>query len=369
MWRALLRDDAHNALSDRWSGYMRPIRLRIDGHPPAKSEALSILGPNHPHADRVVRLLEAARGFLADHPDAGCGDKPIRMEVVVGVSPTTRSDATNYLGGIGDVLQRKGLRGSLPHLGELAGIHLFNDDRQIAEVDFRFEPADEPSYTVVLACTEMATWDFTAEEIGYWYFRLNGFLAIPNFVVHPDEGSNQRTDVDIIGVRFPHRSELVRDPLQDHAEITKLYDDEHKPLMVFAEVKKSQCRLNGPWTTSSAGNMQRVLGATGIVPTSQHDVVAQSLYESGRWSDSELLISLFCLGSDHNRQLARDYPGVPQVLWPDALSFIFDRFRAYRLQKSRHDQWPESGKRLWERVWAVDDVKEFVQATEITGNG
>ena len=88
----------------------------------------------------------------------------------------------------------------------------------------------------------MSSWEFTAEDLGYWYFRLNGFLAIPNFVVHPDEGVNQRTDVDVIGVRFPHRSEFVGEPLQDHDEITRL--DQHKPVLVFAEVKK---RRFGSW--------------------------------------------------------------------------------------------------------------------------
>src|SRR2546426_644182 len=39
-------------------------------------------------------------------------------------------------------------------------------------------------------------------------FRLNGFLTIRNFVIHPERGNDQRTDVDILGVRFPHRSEL-----------------------------------------------------------------------------------------------------------------------------------------------------------------
>lgn len=213
----------------------------------------------------------------------------------------------------------------------------------------------------------MGSWDFTAEDIGYWFFRLNGFLAIPNFVVHPDEGSNQRTDVDIIGVRFPHRSEIVREPLQDHDQVTKVQG--HKPWLVFAEVKKNKCRLNGPWTRPVTGNMQRVLGAVGIVPADKQDEVADSLYTSGNWSDPHLRVSLFCLGRTHNRGLAQDYPDVPQVLWPDVLSFVFDRFRSYRLQKSQHDQWPESGKRLWDYAWEVDDVDEFVQAIEITANG
>lgn len=30
------------------------------------------------------------------------------------------------------------------------------------------------------------------EEVAYWYFRLNGFLQIENFVVHPTGGGGQR---------------------------------------------------------------------------------------------------------------------------------------------------------------------------------
>jgi len=41
------------------------------------------------------------------------------MDVVVAAPPSgARSDATNYLGGIVDVLQDKGPRGPLPRLGE-----------------------------------------------------------------------------------------------------------------------------------------------------------------------------------------------------------------------------------------------------------
>jgi len=52
----------------------------------------------------------------------------------------------------------------------------------------------------------------TSEQLAYWYLRLNGFLSISNFVVHPDTGGQQRTDVDILGVRFPYRAELLFNP-------------------------------------------------------------------------------------------------------------------------------------------------------------
>jgi hypothetical protein len=56
----------------------------------------------------------------------------------------------------------------------------------------------------------------TAESVAYWYLRLNGCLTITNFIVHPEwrrEGVG--TDADILGVRFPHRREMMRRPLVD----------------------------------------------------------------------------------------------------------------------------------------------------------
>ena len=45
------------------------------------------------------------------------------------------------------------------------------------------------------------------EKVAYWYFRLNGYLQIENFVIHPGRRGGQRTDADLLAVRFPHRAE------------------------------------------------------------------------------------------------------------------------------------------------------------------
>ena len=82
------------------------------------------------------------------------------------------------------------------------------------------------------------------EKVAYWYFRLNGFLQIENFVVHPTRSGGQRTDADLLGVRFPHRAERQFDDQNDI-----MADDEHRLALsrelidvIIAEVK----------TTSSA---------------------------------------------------------------------------------------------------------------------
>lgn len=201
------------------------------------------------------------------------------------------------------------------------------------------------------------------EDLGYWYFRLNGFLAIPNFIVHPDEGSSQRTDVDIIGIRFPHRQEIVHhEPLEDHSVVV----DRTRALLVLAEIKTRQCSLNGPWTRPKDENLRRVLDAVGAFDADTGARVADSLYEKGTWSDRRFTVSLLCLGASHNSGLARRYPDVPQVLWHDVLGFIYQRFKRYRLEKCRHDQWPESGKRLWDYFDQAVDFDDFVKSMALT---
>ena len=47
-----------------------------------------------------------------------------------------------------------------------------------------------------------------AEELVYWYLRLNGFFPMTNFVLHRNE-EHQTSDADLMAVRFPHVSEDI----------------------------------------------------------------------------------------------------------------------------------------------------------------
>lgn len=63
----------------------------------------------------------------------------------------------------------------------------------------------------------------TPEDFAYWYLRLNGFLNIRNFIVHPESnGEGVGTDADILGVRFAHRRELQRCPFEDEQWIESI---------------------------------------------------------------------------------------------------------------------------------------------------
>ena len=127
------------------------ITFEVPGYPPAKNEAKSMISADHLYSERVLLLLEAAYRACAEQGFAPITDVPTALDVVLRAPPgQTPSDATNYLGGIGDVLEDKTHRGSLDHLGDLAAVWLYSNDRQIKQISYRETEASHPSYTVTL---------------------------------------------------------------------------------------------------------------------------------------------------------------------------------------------------------------------------
>ena len=138
--RPPLQDEATNQVS-----------FEVAGFPPPKGEAISMLSAGHSHAPRVRLLLEAARRALEEQKFAPIHDGPVGLDVVVRCpAGRNQADATNYLGGIADVLEEKSRRGPLDHLDTLAKVSLYGNDRQLKEVSYREVVAGEVSYTVTV---------------------------------------------------------------------------------------------------------------------------------------------------------------------------------------------------------------------------
>ena len=124
---------------------MREITIEVSGYPPAKNEAKSMLAAGHVHAERVLDLLQAASNEAGPGGTAYFPDESLGLELVVTSPPPPSSDATNYLGGVADVLENKGHRGDLAHLGQLA---LYRNDRQFHNVRYRWELGPDAHYQV-----------------------------------------------------------------------------------------------------------------------------------------------------------------------------------------------------------------------------
>ncbi|MPZ20232.1 MAG: hypothetical protein GEV06_20285 [Luteitalea sp.] len=201
-----------------------------------------------------------------------------------------------------------------------------------------------------------------AEQLGYWYLRLNGFLTIPNFIVHPEQGRNQETDVDILAVRFPYRAELRT--MQDDQPFTRISG---KSFIALAEIKSKVCALNGPWTNPDRQNMHKVLRAVGAFPAAENEIAAAALYERGFYQSQLYHTSLLCLGEEESPEVATNYPKMPQMTWFKALSFIYTRFDSYRRQKESHGQWDEQGRALWVVSEQSRSSQEFVDRVGVVG--
>lgn len=201
------------------------------------------------------------------------------------------------------------------------------------------------------------------ERVAYWYFRLNGFLQIENFVVHPKLYGGQRTDADLIGVRFPFRAERLIDNPEDLIEddVARLNLLNDRVDIVIAEIKTGRCALNGPWTNEEDQNIHRVLAAIGSLPAEVIDEAANSLYGTASFDQPDQpRIRLILVGRELDPAIAEKYAGITQLTWSEILSFIWQRFHRYSRQKAQVDQWDYVGRRLKELV-RRREVGEFVE--------
>jgi hypothetical protein len=124
------------------------VELEVMGWPPKKNEAKSLFAAGHVNADGVTALLEATRDAIQRYrwsPATG----EVALELTIRCPGRPVGDATNFLGGVADVLQTKVPPNiDITHLGDLAVIGLYLDDKQISRISYREMPAAEVSYRV-----------------------------------------------------------------------------------------------------------------------------------------------------------------------------------------------------------------------------
>lgn len=205
------------------------------------------------------------------------------------------------------------------------------------------------------------------EKVAYWYFRLNGFFQMESFIVHPEGKGGQRTDADLLGIRFPHRKEMFFDcpdhPMADDTENLAL--DAELIDVVIIEVKTNQpCTLNGPWSDQKKENLQRLLAAVGCFPMDQVQEVAQTIYSYGefRAKDVSIRVRLIALGHETNEELTKRYPAVVQITWESVLTFIGQRLHTFRINKRDVPQWDDQIRTLKDLVKENSKDGEFCQA-------
>jgi len=195
------------------------------------------------------------------------------------------------------------------------------------------------------------------EPLAYWYLRLNGFLTIPNFVVHPDTGSNQGTDIDALGVRFPDRAENLICPMADDP---RLVSPDRRVHFVLAEVKNGGASINPSWLDPQRRNVLRTIRAVGVADPARSERIAERICSKGGYTSPRLRAEIVCLCERTSAELSRRLPNARQITWDDIMTFIYSRFRAYIKQKRSHGQWDETGQLLWDVMVSSRNAAAYV---------
>ena len=202
------------------------------------------------------------------------------------------------------------------------------------------------------------------EEVASWYFRLNGFLSIPGFIVHPDAvRRNPMTEADLIAVRFPYSTEIIADRrMEDDPRLTTLADPS-QVLFLLVEVKTDLCNINGPWSNEEAGNMQRVIRRLGFAEEESVEKISSTMYQHLRWESDKHVLQYIAVGKRKNDGQQRNYRRLVQIVWPEISDFLFERFKAFPEKLSSdgrliHEQWPAFGRFYGKAMRRIQSPKE-----------
>jgi hypothetical protein len=195
------------------------------------------------------------------------------------------------------------------------------------------------------------------EQLALWYLRLNGYLTVPNFVLHPNTPNSERTDADVLAVRFPHSTEVAGQKKMEPD--SNLVNQPKKIDFIIAEVKSGVCRLNGPWTDEKRENMQYVIRWLGMAPQSEVPKIAEELYTNKRCEREKWDIRIVCFGKQCSKYL---HGNVCQFTHEHVIGFISDRFRKHADIKSSHRQWDNFIKEFYRKaVINQMDAKQILE--------
>jgi hypothetical protein len=102
-------------------------------------------------------------------------------------------------------------------------------------------------------------------------------------------------------------------------------------------------------TDKDRRNVDRVLAVIGCLQEDEIPQAASAIYRRGAFRRDRLQIRVVAVGRDTSAELAAQYEQVTQLTWHQMLGFIWQRFDAYRNQKTDVQQWDDVGRRLYEK--------------------
>lgn len=166
------------------------------------------------------------------------------------------------------------------------------------------------------------------EEISYWYFRLNGFFPLVNFVVHRTDKIIHSTDIDLLAVRFPHVYEIIGGQPNDWDGKLLNHFDKDSIIGVLCEVKTGNYNVNNLFEFES---VEYALTRFGFKPNLEEyaDELNNSKSVSFSFNNQKYQIAKILVS---NKQNSDDVHFIPLRL-SSLGEFISDRIKRYKKKK------------------------------------
>ena len=173
------------------------------------------------------------------------------------------------------------------------------------------------------------------EELVFWYLRLNGYLTVEHFILHPLGSGPQRTEVDVLGVRFPNSKEVAGAEMKRDDNLVRC---DGRIDFIIAEVKSGMCDINGPWKNPDTKNWEYVLKWLGKLSDTEVSEVAKELQAKKEYVGDDWAIRIICFGNQRSQELSSN---ILQLEFEKLIDFLLNRFDQFRKQKRDIEQWPQ----------------------------
>lgn len=167
------------------------------------------------------------------------------------------------------------------------------------------------------------------ETLAHWYFRLNGFFPLSNFVMHYTNTDKLRADCDLLAIRFPHVYEEVGGT---EADWDTKFEEWKTPLtntLGFIVQVKTGKDDSSPGNAFKEPRLRLALERFGIIPKASVAAAANELLRNPvlsigpNFTIAKLLIS-------RTSSVDENYLHLSLV---DVEKFILDRMERYRGRK------------------------------------
>ncbi|MEX2121601.1 MAG: hypothetical protein WD847_18585 [Pirellulales bacterium] len=182
------------------------------------------------------------------------------------------------------------------------------------------------------------------ESLAYWYFRLNGFFVLPNFVLHhPNPLRKETADVDLLAVRFPHVFEKIGGQLSDwdNARFAQWgVDHDRQIVCVLCEVKTGYYAKEAVRRSFDPDRMEYAVRRIGVLPKGAaahvcEQLARESVVHRGNHSFVKVLMARANRQRSNLSQGRLATASYCTIDLEEAIGFIRQRMERYRPEKMR----------------------------------